>query len=673
MKRIFSFTLLLVALSLLTGCSLFFDNLHTCDFSPWEVAVEPTCHRVGTEERFCIECGETEFRDIDRLSHTPVDCPAKKETCTEEGNTAGTYCSVCRQIISGIDKIPATGHTVVIDPAVEPEDNLPGRTEGSHCSVCGEVIKKQTSVFASDYSNTLKYHGDYAYESLFELENGEAMAELYLEMESACAEFHNSLSDAKSKEVNNNDVYYAAEIVFSDNGLTPEEAVSVWSAFLTDHPIYYWTSKVVTYSSDFISINVDEEYRLGSEREKINLSIYEATEDLISSVSDESSIYQITLAFHDMIIHRANYAYEDDGVTPSDDGYAHNILGTLLYGRGVCESYAKTFQLLLNYCNIENVYVTGYSGQPHAWNLVKLDNGKWYWYDLTFDDQPDWLLGIRHNYFCVTDDTLVNWNDGSLDRNQSFVDGHIPSEYGGLGTDYFYRLPKRADSFFDNDELILRDDIIEADGLEFVLIGYRTLALTRINREGMVSIPESLSIDGKDYVVSFIGKYDEENKVIVSGSVIYYDSLTRDHVNVTGIYIPKTVEYIFDYAFDHCYTIESFTVDPENSVFESVDGVLFTESLYTLIKYPLAKDGANYTVPNKTVHIAFGAFGDGGNVFCPENLTSLVFPSSVKHIGVFSGGIGFHDADPESLSEIIVISGYIERLYLMLGSGVRFN
>ena len=101
--------------------------------------------------------------------------------------------------------------------------------------------------------------------------------------------------------------------------------------------------------------------------------------------------------------------------------------------------------------------------------------------------------------------------------------------------------------------------------------------------------------------------------------------------------------------------------------------MLFTKSLYTLIKYPLASVANSYTVPTATVEIAYNAFGDGGNVFCPENLTKLNILSNVEVIGAANGGYGFRDSVPENPNSISVINGYRERLYSMFGFGLSIK
>lgn len=100
-----------------------------------------------------LDVTETEIEQLqDRYLITAH--PAKKETCTEPGNTAywtcaGRYFSDA-QGTKEIDKdsvvIRAKGHTSVKDPAVAPTHTSTGLTEGSHCSVCGATIKKQEVV-----------------------------------------------------------------------------------------------------------------------------------------------------------------------------------------------------------------------------------------------------------------------------------------------------------------------------------------------------------------------------------------------------------------------------------------------------------------------------------------------------------------------------------------------
>lgn len=69
-------------------------------------------------------------------------------TCTENGMTAGQYCTICDKEIVPQEVIPAFGHTEVIDEAKAATCTESGLTEGKHCEVCGEVLVPQETVEA---------------------------------------------------------------------------------------------------------------------------------------------------------------------------------------------------------------------------------------------------------------------------------------------------------------------------------------------------------------------------------------------------------------------------------------------------------------------------------------------------------------------------------------------
>ena len=158
-----------------------------------EITTSPTCENAGVKTYTCTVCNETKTEAIAATGHTSVEVPEKPATCTEAGHTAGTKCSVCDAILSGMEEIPATGHTEktvvgkpatctetgltdgiscsvcgtvikaqeeipakghteVIDARVEPTCTEPGKTEGKHCSVCNEVLVAQTVIPAKGHS-----------------------------------------------------------------------------------------------------------------------------------------------------------------------------------------------------------------------------------------------------------------------------------------------------------------------------------------------------------------------------------------------------------------------------------------------------------------------------------------------------------------------------------------
>ncbi len=119
------------------------------------VTTAPTCENAGVKTYTCTVCHETRTEAIEATGHTVEEVPEKPATCEEPGHTAGTKCSVCGAILSGMEEIPATGHTEVIDPAVAPTCTEPGKTEGKHCSVCGKVIVAQEEIPAKGHTEVI--------------------------------------------------------------------------------------------------------------------------------------------------------------------------------------------------------------------------------------------------------------------------------------------------------------------------------------------------------------------------------------------------------------------------------------------------------------------------------------------------------------------------------------
>lgn len=97
------------------------------------------------------------------------------------------------------------------------------------------------------------------------------------------------------------------------------------------------------------------------------------------------------------------------GITEAKDGgekesaFCHDAYGALVDPKhyAVCDGYSKAFLLLCEKEGIECIMVYGTALTTyvnHAWNYVKMDNGKWYAIDVTWndngkDDNPYFLKG----------------------------------------------------------------------------------------------------------------------------------------------------------------------------------------------------------------------------------------------------------------------------------------
>lgn len=157
-----------------------------------EVTTAATCSKEGVMTYTCATCGDTYTEPVEKISHTVVTDAAVAATCTTEGKTEGSHCSVCGAVLVAQKTIAATNHsyresltkeatctqkgvlthicskcgdtyttdidmishTVVKDEAVAATCTTDGKTEGSHCSVCGLVITAQKTVPVKEHTYT---------------------------------------------------------------------------------------------------------------------------------------------------------------------------------------------------------------------------------------------------------------------------------------------------------------------------------------------------------------------------------------------------------------------------------------------------------------------------------------------------------------------------------------
>lgn len=472
---------------------------------------------------------------------------AKTPTCTQKGYEAHFTCSGCALIFSA-----KNDQEVIEMPWIDAAGHKPGAN--GVCTVCGNLDWTYEGLDFIELSSS-----DYGYNYLGTLQNGKGRQELYRQIDEAVKAVHNNEKTDYEKGKPFETINFVEKM-----NLTLNDALAVWKTYTDDHPLYYWFSNSIGYTDYQLRLLVDNDFVKGSERAKYNKIILNGIKDYIEMVEGETSAYQIALAFHDKIIDTIDYAYDRTG-KPEDAKWAHSIAGVFEEKGAVCEGYAKTFQLLLNICKIENLLVDGLGGEgvggngAHAWNLIKLDDGGWYWCDLTWDDAPNYAWGIYYGYFCVNDTQAVNWADGgnqdgnergdsciggSANNSHNFLAGHMANTPNSAGISFLYALPNRSTHPYQGvaNELLVRDTF-EVGDYEYAIAGYKTVQVTGVPTSGAVEILESVTYAGKDYTVMAIGAIGG-TKLFGAGYLV--------NKSVTSISLPASIKFIWGLTFYNC-------------------------------------------------------------------------------------------------------------------------
>ncbi len=141
------------------------------------------------------------------------------------------------------------------------------------------------------------------------------------------------------------------------------------------------------------------------QRKVYEKAISVATRTKFAHKNDE---YGLALALHDWVGLNSRYNREihKDGC----------LAGIILHGEGRCECYSRAYRLLCRLAGLDCRYIVGVVGEPHAWNIIKI-NGQWVHVDCTHDDPtPDTPGRVQHLYFGMSDATISRTRTWDRDK-----------------------------------------------------------------------------------------------------------------------------------------------------------------------------------------------------------------------------------------------------------------
>ena len=115
------------------------SETRTDNYNNESVITHSTCTEKGIKKLYC-ECGEFRTEELPLTDHKAVTDKAVPATCTVQGKTEGSHCSVCGTVLVKQQTINAARHKEIINKEVPATCTESGLTEGKLCSVCNTVI-----------------------------------------------------------------------------------------------------------------------------------------------------------------------------------------------------------------------------------------------------------------------------------------------------------------------------------------------------------------------------------------------------------------------------------------------------------------------------------------------------------------------------------------------------
>lgn len=265
----------------------------------------------------------------------------------------------------------------------------------------------------------------------------DAQKSLYRKIKAAAHAFYTGTAAAEGVSYGSDEEKLPCFAIVSntDSSLSNEDTVKVISMFRNDNPMYFFVGNTYLYSMDYdfeteenyvsaVYIACVEEYTSGTARQAERRALETQITAAREQVEAQDTAWAKARAANDWLCNSLTYAYDASGA-PDDSMASHSIVGAFdeRYCAAVCEGYAKSFQLLMNAAGVANAYIIGLgNGGGHAWNMAQMDDGYYYYFDVTWNDSTS-----SDKYFAAGE--------------TSFSKNHTPNTADGERWDYLYDLP----------------------------------------------------------------------------------------------------------------------------------------------------------------------------------------------------------------------------------------
>lgn len=177
-------------------------------------------------------------------------------------------------------------------------------------------------------------------------------------------------------------------------GVNTNQLKNVFEAVYNDHPELFWleTGYSCKYMRNGLCVAVTLHYNQTASCLQDSKILFDAKANEILAgamgLSDAAAKEQYV---YDTLAQKVEYR--------ADAGMNQSAYSALVNGESVCAGYARAFQYLLQQLQIPCYYCTGFSGEDHAWNIVKLGS-EYFNADVTWDDTDP----VGYEYYNKTDE-----------------------------------------------------------------------------------------------------------------------------------------------------------------------------------------------------------------------------------------------------------------------------
>lgn len=179
--------------------------------------------------------------------------------------------------------------------------------------------------------------------------------------------------------------------------LTAEQISTVMEALYNDHPELFWLepSFKASYYENGICREITLQFNWTAQRlEDCMQQFTDAANDILYGAINYTEDFEKERYVHDALLGRIEYNAAAD--------VGQSAYSAIVNKETVSAGYARAYQYLMQRLGLPCYYCTGYAGESHAWNIVKLGNA-YYNVDVTWDDADS----NSYDYFNCTDKTFA--------------------------------------------------------------------------------------------------------------------------------------------------------------------------------------------------------------------------------------------------------------------------